>query len=135
MNLRKAGLLLLLSAAVVSCEAEVQPGTLAVLPPLRQRREDIRELSRFYLEQAANERFLPYIVETSAGADRVTLTLLVDAYRDPAFCRDVRPVAYVPEAQRVTDLVVDDHLPVGVEQRPSAVAGSREAPADIGAPG
>ena len=25
------------------------------VPPLRQRREDIRELSRFYLEQAANE--------------------------------------------------------------------------------
>ena len=25
------------------------------VPPLRQRREDIKELSRFYLEQAANE--------------------------------------------------------------------------------
>ena len=35
-----------------------------------------------YFEQATNERFIPYIVETSAGADRVTLTLLVDAYRE-----------------------------------------------------
>jgi glycyl-tRNA synthetase len=35
-----------------------------------------------YFDQAANERYLPYIVETSAGADRVTLTVLVDAYRE-----------------------------------------------------
>ena len=35
-----------------------------------------------YFDQAANERYLPYIVETSAGADRVTLTTLVDAYRE-----------------------------------------------------
>ena len=35
-----------------------------------------------YFDQAANERYLPNIVETSAGADRVTLTLLVDAYRE-----------------------------------------------------
>jgi len=27
---------------------------------------------------------------------------LVDFYRDPAFCRDVRPVQYVPEAERAT---------------------------------
>jgi glycyl-tRNA synthetase len=35
-----------------------------------------------YFDQAENQRYLPYIVETSAGADRVTLTLLVDAYRE-----------------------------------------------------
>ena len=35
-----------------------------------------------YFDQASNDRFLPFIVETSAGADRVTLTLLVDAYRE-----------------------------------------------------
>ena len=27
---------------------------------------------------------------------------LVDSYRDPAFCQDVRPVAFVPEAERAT---------------------------------
>lgn len=27
---------------------------------------------------------------------------LVDSYRDPGFCQDVRPVAYVPEAERAT---------------------------------
>jgi glycyl-tRNA synthetase len=35
-----------------------------------------------YFDQPANERFVPYIVETSAGADRVALTVLVDAYRE-----------------------------------------------------
>ena len=35
-----------------------------------------------YFEQASGERFLPFIVETSAGADRVTLTVLADAYRE-----------------------------------------------------
>jgi len=35
-----------------------------------------------YFDQPTNQRYLPYIVETSAGADRVALTLLVDAYRE-----------------------------------------------------
>ena len=35
-----------------------------------------------YFDQAANPRYIPEIVETSAGADRVTLTVLVDAYRE-----------------------------------------------------
>jgi glycyl-tRNA synthetase len=35
-----------------------------------------------YFDPASNQRYLPYIVETSAGADRVALTLLVDAYRE-----------------------------------------------------
>src|SRR5207244_12774661 len=33
-----------------------------------------------YLEVATNERFIPYVVETSAGSDRTTLVVLVDAY-------------------------------------------------------
>jgi glycyl-tRNA synthetase len=35
-----------------------------------------------WFDQVSGKRFLPYIVETSAGADRVTLTVLVDAYRE-----------------------------------------------------
>jgi glycyl-tRNA synthetase len=34
-----------------------------------------------YFDEAAKERFLPYIVETSAGCDRTLLVALVDAYR------------------------------------------------------
>jgi len=35
-----------------------------------------------YLDPKTNERFLPYVVETSAGADRTTLVVLCDAYRE-----------------------------------------------------
>jgi len=35
-----------------------------------------------YLDPATNERFTPYVVETSAGADRATLALLCDSYRE-----------------------------------------------------
>jgi glycyl-tRNA synthetase len=34
-----------------------------------------------YFDEAAKERYLPYIVETSAGCDRTLLTVLADAYR------------------------------------------------------
>ncbi len=35
-----------------------------------------------YFDQLANRRYLPYVVETSAGADRVTLAVLVNGYRE-----------------------------------------------------
>ncbi|MGH9785220.1 MAG: glycine--tRNA ligase, partial [Terriglobia bacterium] len=35
-----------------------------------------------YLDPSTNERFIPYVVETSAGADRTTLVVLLDAYRE-----------------------------------------------------
>src|SRR6266550_78462 len=37
-----------------------------------------------YLDPKTNERFVPYVVETSAGADRTTLVVLCDAYREEA---------------------------------------------------
>jgi glycyl-tRNA synthetase len=35
-----------------------------------------------YFDQERNEKFIPYIIETSAGADRSTLVALVDAYAE-----------------------------------------------------
>jgi glycyl-tRNA synthetase len=35
-----------------------------------------------YFDEEAKARFIPYIIETSAGADRCTLVCLVDAYRE-----------------------------------------------------
>jgi glycyl-tRNA synthetase len=35
-----------------------------------------------YFDQPNNRRFVPYIIETSAGADRTTLAVLVNAYRE-----------------------------------------------------
>jgi glycyl-tRNA synthetase len=37
-----------------------------------------------YVDQAANKRYLPYVIETSVGADRVTLAVLVNALREEA---------------------------------------------------
>jgi glycyl-tRNA synthetase len=35
-----------------------------------------------YFDQPNNRRFLPFVIETSVGADRVTLAVLVNAYRE-----------------------------------------------------
>ncbi|MCG8343908.1 MAG: glycine--tRNA ligase [Chlorobiales bacterium] len=35
-----------------------------------------------YIDQATNERYIPYVVETSAGCDRLFLALLCDAYTE-----------------------------------------------------
>jgi glycyl-tRNA synthetase len=37
-----------------------------------------------YLDQPNNRRYIPYVVETSAGADRTTLAVLVNGYREEA---------------------------------------------------
>ena len=37
-----------------------------------------------YFDQPNNSRYLPYVIETSVGADRVTLAALVNAYREEA---------------------------------------------------
>ena len=37
-----------------------------------------------YYDQPNNKRYLPYVIETSVGADRVTLAALVNAYREEA---------------------------------------------------
>jgi len=37
-----------------------------------------------YLDTTVNERFVPNVIETSAGADRTTLVVLCDAYREEA---------------------------------------------------
>jgi glycyl-tRNA synthetase len=37
-----------------------------------------------YLDQVNNKRYVPHVVETSVGADRVTLAALVNAYREEA---------------------------------------------------
>jgi glycyl-tRNA synthetase len=35
-----------------------------------------------YFDTATEERFVPYVVETAAGADRAAFTFLIDAYRE-----------------------------------------------------
>jgi glycyl-tRNA synthetase len=69
-----------------------------------------------YFEQASGERFLPCIVETSAGADRVTLTTMVDAYREETVDDELRVVlgfspAVAPIKAAVLPLVKKDGMP------------------------
>jgi glycyl-tRNA synthetase len=69
-----------------------------------------------YFDQGRNQRYLPYIVETSAGADRVTLTLLVDAYREEQVEGETRVVlglhpALAPIKAGVFPLVKKDGMP------------------------
>ncbi len=69
-----------------------------------------------YFDQAANERYLPYIIETSAGADRVTLTVLADAYREEEVQGETRVVlgfhpAVAPTKVAVLPLVKKDGMP------------------------
>ncbi|HEY5939542.1 MAG TPA: glycine--tRNA ligase [Gemmatimonadales bacterium] len=69
-----------------------------------------------YFDQPQNQRYLPYIVETSAGADRVTLTLLVDAYREEEVEGETRVVlgllpALAPIKAGVFPLVKKDGMP------------------------
>ena len=48
-----------------------------------------------YFDQEANEHYIPYVIEPSLGADRVTLAFLVDAYDEEvvdAEKNDVRTV-------------------------------------------
>ncbi len=69
-----------------------------------------------YFEQATGERFLPYIIETSAGADRVTLTVLVDAYHEEEVEGETRVVlrfhpTIAPIKAAVFPLVNKDRMP------------------------
>ena len=49
---------------------------------------DLKQHSEFsgqdlsYFDQESNERFIPYVIEPAAGADRATLAFLIDAYTE-----------------------------------------------------
>jgi glycyl-tRNA synthetase len=69
-----------------------------------------------YFEQATNTRYLPNIVETSAGADRITLTVLVDAFREEQVEGETRTVlgflpSVAPIKAAVLPLVNKDAMP------------------------
>jgi glycyl-tRNA synthetase len=69
-----------------------------------------------YFDQAANTRYLPNVVETSAGADRITLTLLVDAFREEEVEGETRTVlgflpSMAPIKAAVLPLVNKDAMP------------------------
>jgi glycyl-tRNA synthetase len=69
-----------------------------------------------YIDPAANERYIPYIIETSAGADRVTLAVLANAYREEEVEGETRVVLSIkpslaPLKTGVFPLVKKDGMP------------------------
>jgi glycyl-tRNA synthetase len=69
-----------------------------------------------YIDAATNKRYLPYIIETSAGADRVTLAVLANAYREEEVEGETRVVLAIkpslaPLKTGVFPLVKKDGMP------------------------
>lgn len=69
-----------------------------------------------YFDDQTRERFLPFIIETSAGVDRTLLTVLVDAYEEQQLEDDTRVVLHfapqiAPIKVGVFPLVKRDGMP------------------------
>ncbi len=73
-----------------------------------------KELS--YFDEAAKERFIPYIIETSAGCDRTLLTVLIDGYYEEEVKGESRAVLRIaphiaPYKAAIFPLVNRDGMP------------------------
>ncbi|RKY58019.1 MAG: glycine--tRNA ligase, partial [Candidatus Neomarinimicrobiota bacterium] len=69
-----------------------------------------------YFDDVNRERFIPYIIETSAGVDRTLLTCLVDAYEEEKLEKDTRTVLHLdpklaPIKAAILPLVNRDGMP------------------------
>jgi glycyl-tRNA synthetase len=69
-----------------------------------------------YFDQEANERYFPYIIETSAGCDRTMLQVLCDAYEEELGEKEVRTVMRIsplvaPIKAAIFPLVKRDGMP------------------------
>jgi glycyl-tRNA synthetase len=69
-----------------------------------------------YFDDATRERFVPFIIETSAGCDRTVLTTLVDAYEEQKLDNDTRTVLHLdpkiaPVKAAIFPLVNKDGMP------------------------
>ena len=69
-----------------------------------------------YIDPVANKRYLPYVIETSVGADRVTLAVLFDAYREEEVEGETRVVlgikpSLAPIKTGIFPLVKKDGMP------------------------
>ena len=69
-----------------------------------------------YIDPGTNERFVPYVVETSMGVDRTLLVVLADAYREEEIAGEQRVVLglhpdLAPTKAAVFPLVKKDGMP------------------------
>jgi glycyl-tRNA synthetase len=93
---------------------------------LRQHAEHSRkDLS--YFDEAAKEKYLPYVIEPSAGADRATLAFLIDAYREEKVKKEKRVVLALQNRLAPIKVAV---LPL-LRNRPDIVEAARSIAADL----
>ncbi len=81
-----------------------------------QRHQEYSGKDLQYFEEATRERFIPFIIETSAGCDRTLLTVLVDAYEEEELEKDTRTVLHLapqlaPVKAGIFPLVKRDGMP------------------------
>ena len=79
-----------------------------------------------YIDTASNERYVPYVVETSMGVDRTMLVVLADAYREEEVEGEGRVVlglhpALAPLKAAVFPLVKKDGMPETAEKLDAAL--------------
>jgi glycyl-tRNA synthetase len=82
-----------------------------------------------YIDPGTNERFVPYVIETSMGVDRCALVLLADAYREEEVEGETRVVlalepALAPTKVAVFPLVKKDGMPEIAEKLHAALRGA-----------
>ncbi len=58
----------------------IENGRDALKTPLAEEHEDWQKGPLSFFDDQTRERYIPYVIEPSAGADRATLAFLVDAY-------------------------------------------------------
>jgi glycyl-tRNA synthetase len=93
---------------------------------LRQHAEHSRkDLS--YFDEAAKEKYIPYVIEPSAGADRATLAFLIDAYREEKVKGEKRVVLALQHRLAPIKVAV---LPL-LRNRPDIVETARSIAADL----
>jgi len=93
---------------------------------LRQHAEHSRkDLS--YFDEAAKEKYIPYVIEPSAGADRATLAFLIDAYREEKVKKDKRVVLALQHRLAPIKVAV---LPL-LRNRPDIVETARAIATDL----
>jgi glycyl-tRNA synthetase len=80
-----------------------------------------------YFDEAAKEKYLPYVIEPSAGADRATLAFLIDSYREEKVKKEKRVVLAFKNCLAPIKVAV---LPL-LRNRPDIVETARSIAGDL----
>jgi len=80
-----------------------------------------------YFDEETKEKYIPYVIEPSAGADRATLAFLIDAYREEKVKKEKRVVLQLQNRLAPIKVAV---LPL-LKKRPDIVETARSIAGDL----